>query len=140
MQAIQEYWRRIGVDAKLQVLEYGTWVDKLVSHDFEAAYIWWMAGSPDPDDYLPYLFKSDGWANVGLYNNSEVDKLIEKVMVTPDPELRKQYAEEAQRIIVDDCYWIFFYSANSIVAMKDYVKGYVHNPAKHDYAFVYIEK
>ena len=140
VQAVAEYWRRIGVIAELQILEYGTWVDKLVSHDFEAGYIWWSAGSPDPDNFLPFLFRSDGWANVGLYSNPKVDELIDKVSITPDFEERKRYAEEAQRLIVEDSYWIFIYSGLDIIAMRDYVKNYVHSPFERDYTFVYLEK
>lgn len=43
-------------------------------------------------------------------------------------------------MIVEDSYWIFIYSGLDIIAMRDYVKNYVHSPFERDYTFVYLEK
>ncbi|MEM3062452.1 MAG: ABC transporter substrate-binding protein [Nitrososphaerota archaeon] len=133
--AVQSYLKKIGIDMKIQIFEYGTWVDMLVTHQFDAGYIWWAAGAGDPDHYFPFLFYSTGWANCGLYSNSKVDELIIKVSQTPSFEERKKLAAEAQKLIVDDVAWIHFYSKYTMVATKKTVGGVILTPSEGEIDF-----
>jgi len=133
--AVQNYLRKVGIDMKVQILEYGTWVDMLVTHQFDMGYIWWSAGSGDPDQYFPFLYYSTGWANCGLYNNTKVDELTIKISQTISIEERKKLSAEAQKIIVDDVAWIYFYSKYTTVAMKKIIEGYTPSSSESDVKF-----
>ena len=62
------------------------------------------------------------------YSNPRVDELLDKGLHEMDLSKRRQYYEEAQRIIVDDAVWITLYNEPKIYAVRSYVKDFQVHP------------
>ena len=45
-----------------------------------------------------------------------------------DQDTRAEYFKQAQKVMMDDCPWIFTFSANNIAAARKGVQGVVLNP------------
>lgn len=105
-----------------------------------------MAESPEsfPDIFTVYLAmgyadpdviafagyhssRNGGWQNP-VYNNPEVDSLIEQARFEPDTERRLELYEELQGRIVDDAPDIFGVVERSKVGLRDNVEGFVFTP------------
>lgn len=132
-QATQSMLRDIGIESEVRIMEW----DAISDRKGEWGMIWVAGGDacmmiPDPSYYMEGNFYSE--KNDYNYNNSEVDALILKGRTTFDKEERYEAYREAQRIVYDeDCAQVHIaYHYLMVVTGKD-VKGYVPNPAHHDY-------
>jgi peptide/nickel transport system substrate-binding protein len=103
--ALQEQWRRVGVELELRPLEFATLLSDSVKGNFQINLLRWVGANNDPDIF-EYVFSSkrfppDG-ANRGHYRNARVDALTEQIRVEMDREKRKELCSEVQRIVAED--------------------------------------
>jgi peptide/nickel transport system substrate-binding protein len=95
---------------------------------------------PDPDSALRSSFHSTSTTtayNAAWYQNPEVDALLDKGVVTSDPAEREKIYKQVQQIINDDQPSIFVSNPAYIIAARNWVKGYVYNPAHHETVWAY---
>ncbi|MDG2268886.1 MAG: ABC transporter substrate-binding protein [Alphaproteobacteria bacterium] len=96
--------------------------------DFFPVYQTANYGDPDNIAYAAYhSSRNGGWQNA-VYNNPEVDALIEAGRKEVDPAKRKEIYGEFQRMVVADAPDIFGVLENRRLAMRDTVKGYSFTP------------
>jgi peptide/nickel transport system substrate-binding protein len=71
-----------------------------------------------------------------------VDKLLEQGRVTTDQAERKKLYNQAEKLIVTDAPFVFFYLYDQYEALRDYVKGYAHmaNNSKNTFKRTWIAK
>jgi peptide/nickel transport system substrate-binding protein len=103
--ALQEQWRRVGVDLELRPLEFATVLSDAVKGNFQINLLRWVGANNDPDIF-EFVFSSkrfppDG-ANRGHYRNPRIDALTDQIRTEMDQEKRKALCSEAQRILADD--------------------------------------
>jgi peptide/nickel transport system substrate-binding protein len=103
--ALQEQWRKVGIDLELRPLELATLLSDAVRGNFQLVYARWVGANNDPDVF-EFVFSSkrfppDG-ANRGHYRNPRIDALTDQIRVEMDREKRKALCSEAQKIIADD--------------------------------------
>jgi peptide/nickel transport system substrate-binding protein len=141
-QATQSMLKEIGIDSEVRIMEW----DAISDRKEEWGMIWVAGGDtcmmiPDPSYYIEGQFYSK--KNDYNYNNSEVDALIMKGRTTFDKEQRYEAYREAQRIVYDeDCAQVPIAYHYLMVITDKNVKGYIPNPAHHDYCInkdMYIE-
>lgn len=126
-QAIQSYWKKIGVNAKLNLLELGAYYGTLLSgkNTWEIEGEGWTADNGDPDAFLHQRFSSKSWLNFFNYKNPELDELLDVARHTMDPKERAAMYNKAQSIIIDkDCARIELFNANSIWASRANLKNF----------------
>ena len=92
----------------------------------------WNFATPDPGIYCDPCLRTDAivpreW-NAGFYSNPTVDDLLKKASTTLDQAARTRYFREFQKVALDDCPWIFMFSAKTIAAASRRVKGVIANP------------
>ncbi|MEW6524281.1 MAG: ABC transporter substrate-binding protein [Bacillota bacterium] len=109
-EAVQAQLAKVGVDAKLDIIEFGTALDMAYRGDFDISIMGW--GTPTLDgDYTMYaLMHSDNWGpagNWGFYRNDEVDRLIVEARTTTDIKVREAAYHRASALILQDAPWIF---------------------------------
>jgi peptide/nickel transport system substrate-binding protein len=103
--ALQEQWRRVGVDLELRPLEFATVLSDAVKGNFQLNLLRWVGANNDPDIF-EFVFSSkrfppDG-ANRGHYRNPRMDALTDQIRTEMDQEKRKALCSEAQKILADD--------------------------------------
>jgi peptide/nickel transport system substrate-binding protein len=107
--ALQEQWRKIGIDLELRPLELATLLSDAARGNFQLTYARWVGANNDPDIF-EYVFSSkrfppDG-ANRGHYRNPRIDTLTDQIRVESDREKRKFLCSEVQTILADDLPYI----------------------------------
>lgn len=91
--------------------------------------------SPSPESVLRDIYHSTSrgsCGNASWYSNPEVDKLLDDARKEMDAAKRKEIIQKVQKLIADDYPTIFISNVDYVVAMKDYISGYVYNPVRHE--------
>jgi|KBSMisStandDraft_5_1062788.scaffolds.fasta_scaffold34643_2 peptide/nickel transport system substrate-binding protein len=103
--ALQEQWRKVGIDLELRPLELATLLSDAARGNFQLTYARWVGANNDPDIFefvaSAKRFPPDG-ANRGHYRNSRVDALTDQIHVESNQEKRKLLCSEVQQILADD--------------------------------------
>jgi len=112
MTVAQEAWRRIGIDCKIQAVEWTVFIEDFVNHDnYDAMVLAWVGGDANPDKFQvwhssqthPYELNHAG------YESAHADELIERIRVEYDPDEQIRLARELDRVIAEDQPYTFLY-------------------------------
>jgi glutathione transport system substrate-binding protein len=117
MVAIQGQLKEVGVDVEILSLPAAALsADRfkpLEENRGEMDYAGWSPSTGDADWGIRPLLTKDNWPptnfTLSFYNNPKVEELVKAALQTSDPAKRKAAYAEAQRLIVDDCPWIFLW-------------------------------
>ena len=107
--ALQEQWRKAGIDLELRPLELATLLSDTIHGNFQLTFLRWVGANNDPDVF-EFVFSSkrfppDG-ANRGHYSKPRIDALTDQIRVEMDQEKRKALCSEVQKILADDLPYI----------------------------------
>ncbi len=103
--------QEIGIDLRASRV---TWTQLMKRIDQGDAQMWgvaWTADYPDAQNFLGLFYgpnKAPG-PNGANYENPAFDRLYERAIVLPPCEERTQLYRAMQKIVVEDCVWIFKY-------------------------------
>jgi peptide/nickel transport system substrate-binding protein len=94
--------RPIGIDGELETIETANWIPKMVRKDYTIAVSLSGSAVDDPDQifYESYVCKSP--RNYTGYCSAEVEALIDRQSVEPDPKKRKAIVWEIERRMIED--------------------------------------
>ena len=103
--ALQEQWRKAGIELELRPLELATLLSDSIHGNFQLTFLRWVGANNDPDVF-EFVFSSkrfppDG-ANRGHYRNPRIDALTDQIRVEMDQEKRKTLCSQVQKILADD--------------------------------------
>jgi peptide/nickel transport system substrate-binding protein len=103
--ALQDQWRRVGIDLELRPLEQATLLSDALKGNFQINLLRWIGATSDPD-FFEFAFSSkrfppDG-ANRGHYRNPRIDALTDQIRTEMDRDKRKALCSEAQKILAVD--------------------------------------
>ena len=103
-QAVQASLKEVGVNVELNGMEFGAFLDDMMSGKLSFFIISWSADYPTVDTFLYTLFHSMniGGPNVANYDNSEVDSLLDQARSDMNAEERVKTYNEAERKIMAD--------------------------------------
>jgi len=111
LQAIQEQWRQVGVDLKVQLVDNTTYLDTFRKKDTLAVAYYGGNRGPEPDTFLREFFhsksivtKPTGQANVSHYGDivGNIDSLIDQASSTLDAKKRSTLYRQAQLQLLKD--------------------------------------
>lgn len=128
-QAVQSMAAEVGIQVKLQILEFGTLLQQTDELKHQASLIGW-SGRPDPDGDI-YAFVTEGgigsFNNAG-YKNPKIQALLDAARLLNDMNQRRRAYREVTQILADDMpyVWLFFPKEYKLVSTR--VSGYVHVP------------
>jgi len=125
---VQQYFADIGVDAEIEMLEFGTFVTDVRdnrSADGYYSFISYMTPEPEPDGNYAYFHSSNAerGSNFTAYVNPEVDELLDSGRASSDQEARKPIYNRLQEILAEDMTRIFLFYPPTNVVRHDYLKG-----------------
>ncbi len=95
-QVLQAQLARAGINAEVNVAEFGTFVQDWSNSNFDA-FVSLNGGSTDPDGYLHRTFITDGSTNVFNYSDADVDRLLQAGRTTTEMAERQEIYQELQQ-------------------------------------------
>ncbi|MFC4167438.1 ABC transporter substrate-binding protein [Teichococcus aestuarii] len=106
--------RKIGIEARIESAPWPTVSSRMRNKDqqYDMVPYWKSTYYADPNNWLGELYGSRylGGGNVSYYSNPEVDKRIERALVSTDQEERQRLNEEAARMVFDDAAGVWIYN------------------------------
>lgn len=119
-QIAQQQWKRLGIDARLQQLEFNTFFERLVGREYQAALGGWAVGlSPD----LTELWGEDSPFNIVDYRNPEVSALFRQALAQPTEEAANRYWQAAAARLVQDQPYTWLYYLDQVDAVSNRLRG-----------------
>lgn len=121
-QAIAAQLEQVGIRTQQEVLESGTWLDRLITKDLND---FTFAGSlPPPDAHFMYSqFQSDFY--YAYHGNKEVDKLLEQGATSVDPDERRAVYREIMDIMeFDDPFYVPLFQPEEFYAAVTGLAGF----------------
>lgn len=120
---IQDQLKEIGVTVELDQVEWGTFIDKWVSRDFQS-FVSFNGSGNDPDRALYPTLVTDGSVNAFQYSNAELDELLAQGRALSDFEERKAVYNEAEILIAEEAPIIFISTRTGHFATSADVNGF----------------
>lgn len=130
-QVIQEFLNEVGIKLKIEVLEFGSLIEKTTNKQHDMAFFAWVTSTSDADyTYYPLFHSSMHGApgNRSFYNNPEVDKLIEAGRTNSDYVEREKTYKEIAEVLADEVPSLPLYFQNMSVGINKKVEGFTINP------------
>lgn len=125
-----ELWKesldRIGVLCNVRPLEPTVHQQRLLEHNFQAAFGGWGTGT-DPDS-TKNIFASTGERNYGQYFNAQVDQLFKDGMREFDQEKRAAIYAKIQELLYEEQPYTWLYYRNAFYGFNKTLRGYRFSP------------
>jgi len=141
---IQRRFREIGVDVKLRVIEWASFLNEFINPgNFDATILGWTVPI-DPDGYNVWHSSKTGPRELNFvgFKNAEVDELLEKGRRTLETAERKQYYDRFQEILAEEQPYTFLYVPDALPVVANRFQGIEPAPAGITYNFIrwYVPK
>jgi len=134
---IQRRLQEIGIDVKLRVIEWASFLKEFINPgNFDATILGW-SGVPDPDQYNIWHSSKTGPRELNFiqFKNDEVDALLEKGRRTFDRAERKKYYDRFQEILAEEQPYTFLYVPEALPVVSKRFHGIEPAPAGIMYNF-----
>lgn len=128
-QAVQSMAAEVGIQTKVQLVDFGTQIQQAEALQHQATQVGW-SGRPDPDfDIYPFVTKSGiGSFNNAGYMNPRVETLLDAARLLSDMPQRKRAYREVTQILADDLPYVWLYFPKEYKLMSTKVQGFIHVP------------
>ncbi len=122
---LKEQWKKLGVDLEIKKFDLSTFrQDYLESRNYEILLFGKVTGLiADPYPFWHSSQKKDPGLNLALYENREVDKILEEARKIFDEEERREKYERFQEILITDVPAVFLYTPNYLYPVSREIKG-----------------
>jgi peptide/nickel transport system substrate-binding protein len=119
-------------DLKVQVMDVGPLIDLYLNNALPMWMFWWGGYFWDPDIYAQPMMHSLGWRSLlAGYSNATVDALIEQASQILDQQQRYELYKAVQWAAYYDVPVITMEQPLNFVVFRDWISGYIFNPAEH---------
>lgn len=128
---IQAYLKDAGLRVGIRQLEWSAFKEAVNRGEADLFWLSWWADYPDPENFLFPLFHSANLGPAGnrtRYVNKEVDRLIERGQAARDEEEANRFYGEAERLIVQDAPWVFFWHKTDFILRQPWVRDFKAYP------------
>jgi peptide/nickel transport system substrate-binding protein len=122
-QVIASELKPIGINVKIDTLDFATWLDREAKGQMDAFMLSWL-GNIDPADFYEQQHLTGGSSNYQKYSNPKVDALLKQGAVEVDQTKRKALYDQAAKMIVDDVSYLYLYNPDVVQAWSPNLKGY----------------
>lgn len=128
-QAVQSMAADAGIQAKIQIVEFGALLDMGDKLEHEAMLLGW-SGRPDPDfDIYPHITKGGiGSFNEAGYSNQKVQDLLDAARLLGSMAQRRRVYNEVTKMLADDLPYLWLYYPKEYKLLSTKVRGFVQVP------------
>lgn len=122
---VQDSLKQIGIDCRVEVLEIGAFMSKVIdNYDFDIAM---NAGGQGPDiSAIRNRIHSNGSLNLSRYSNPDLDEALDSGITVFEEADRKVYYDQVQEIMAEEL---------PIVVLKDSINTYPVKATIHNHPF-----
>jgi peptide/nickel transport system substrate-binding protein len=116
---LQEKLRRVGVDLRIDQMDYSAFSSRQSKRSFDAALAAWHLGSSPSAIRQTWTSSAaePGGLNYGGYRNSVFDSYVDSALRTKSIAASREYFKRANQIIVDDAPAIWLYEPRTVIAV-----------------------
>ena len=134
---IVENLKAVGIDAKMDLIEWSTWLSECYhGRNFQATVVG-VDGKLAPSDWLA-KYVSDNAKNFMNYNSPQFDELFAKAKAAIDDTEKAGYYKEAEMLLAEDAVNVYIQDPADFVAMNSKLAGYQFYPiAAQDMSCIY---
>ncbi len=119
-QIVQQQLKQLGVDVRLQQLEFNTFQERQLKRNYEALLGTWIVGlSAD----LTPLWSTKGDWNITSYESPRVTQLIEQALAQPSEQAAAPYWRAVGEQISRDQPYTFLYYFDQVSGVSDRLQG-----------------
>ncbi|BCR05403.1 peptide-binding protein [Desulfuromonas versatilis] len=141
---IQRRFKEVGVDVKLRVIEWASFLKEFINPgNFDATILGWTI-PPDPDGYNVWHGSKTklGELNFINYQNPEVDDLLDRGRRTLDQAERKKIYDRFQEILAEEQPYCFLYVPDALPVVASRFRGIEPAPAgiMHNFIRWYVPR
>lgn len=127
-QVIVEQLKEIGVEAKIQLVEWESWLSTVYTdRNYEATVVGLDASSLTPAAMLR-RFTGAASNNFINYQSADYDEAFEKALTSVDDAEKTQYYKECERILAQDAANVYIQDLPCFVALNKKYGGYEFYP------------
>lgn len=123
-QVLQAQLGAVGITTTINAPEWAEWLELEGNFQYDG-YICGWNGLVDVEAYYYLQHRTDEVFNFTGYSNPEFDALVDQGRQVADFDERYAIYEEANKILVDDVPYVYFYNPAFVRAMSPSVQGYV---------------
>jgi peptide/nickel transport system substrate-binding protein len=136
--ALQEQWRKVGVDLELKPMELATLISDLTRGSFQLSTLRWIGVNSDPE-FFDFAFSAKrippAGANRGRYRNTILDALMDQARIQPDREKRRKLFSEIQKDAAEDLPYLSLWFLDNVSVHRDRISNIELTPSG-DYDFL----
>lgn len=134
---IAENLKAVGIDAKLELVEWSTWLSECYQGRKYQATVVGVDGKLSPSDWFAKYVSTDA-KNFMNYKSEEFDKLFNEAYATVDADKKAELYKEAEMVLAQDAVNVFIEDPADFVAVNSKLAGYQFYPiAAQDMSTVY---
>ena len=124
MTMAQEYLRRVGVKLNARILEMNTFMQGVISGEFDSCVFGWKVGTrADLSSFWHSTATPPSGFNASRYRSTRADELMEQAKNTLDTKKATELWYECQRIIYEDQPIFFLAVPYEVVGLRDHFCG-----------------
>ncbi len=145
-QALQADLAKVGVKVDIELMTFPTYLDATARPDgLKFAYTAWFMDYPDPSNFIDVRFHTKMIAerdsnNDTFYSNPTLDRMLDAAKAEVDQDKRWAMYHEIERLLYDECPWIWNYHRNSVEMRQPYVMNYYPHPVwLRDYRYTWLD-
>lgn len=122
-QIIVEQLKKVGINAKIELVEWGVWLDRVYAgRDYDTTIIG-FTGKLSAYDVLK-RYESGYSRNFMNYKSEVFDNMFKKAYAEIDDKISTDLYKELQVILTEDAPAVFIMDPNFIIAMDENIDGY----------------
>ena len=122
---VQQYWADIGVDVKMNVMDWNSYLTKTyVNRDYEATVCWWR--TPPTPDVSPYYesgaaVEGNNWPDY----KPELDQLLAKELAATTVDDKVSVAKDIQHLVARELPYLYLYYPELTLVRKANLQGMI---------------
>lgn len=115
----KEEARKVGIEINVVAQEWSIYLDNQKQHKFDMYYGGWV-GEYAPEDHSQIFAteSANSGSNYVSFGSSETDALINEIKVEMDPAKRSELYKKFQRILYDECSYLFLMAPKNKIAIS----------------------
>jgi peptide/nickel transport system substrate-binding protein len=115
-QAIVDYLRNVGINANLNMMEFGAFGPHRLANEAGPLFIYSFGDwAGEPSFMIQWMMQNDASL---FYQNQEILDLLDEASATFDIEARSEIYSQVQQLLREDAGFIYLFQADSVFAMQ----------------------